>query len=119
MLLSFVMLPMHTVAILLKMLGTNWKTRSQQFYELYYATIDYFKELKLYWWPPPDKIAREKLTQKKLLLTALAIAAMKASMAAPEITFESQKHVRKYVKKCSQNGLLQTSKLSPLGAFHV
>ena len=60
-------------------------------YELYYETIEYFKELKLDWWPPPDKISREKLTQKKLILTALAIAAMKASTAAPEINFESQK----------------------------
>jgi hypothetical protein len=116
MILSFVMLPMHTVAMLLKLLGMSWIDREETFYAILHVPLDCYKALKLYWWPPPEKAKRHRLTRKKLLLMALSIAATRATHAAPEIEFRSQERFKRVIKKYSRNGMLLTARLSTEGA---
>ena len=100
MILSFVMLPMHTVEMFLKLLGMMWADREEAFYEVLQVPFDCYKALKLSWWPPPEKVKRHRLTGKKLLLTALSIASMKATHAAPDIEFRSQQSFKREIRKC-------------------
>ena len=60
------------------------------------------------------------MTRKKLLLKALAIAAMKASTAAPHIELKSQRRFKRMIwKKSGRQGMLMTAKLSTEGASQV
>jgi hypothetical protein len=121
MLLSFMMLPMHTVGMMLKLCGMKWRERRERYYDLFYIPSRTFSQLKLYWWPPPNVIRRSTMNRKKVLLTALSIAMMKASAAAPPISLLGQdKVLLSMVKKATgSNGLLMTAKLSTEGVERV
>jgi hypothetical protein len=110
---------MHTVAMLLKLLGMGWADREETFYEILQVPLDCYKALKLYWWPPPEKVKQHRLTRKKLLLTSLSIAAMKATHAAPDIEFQSQQSFKRVIRKFSRNGMLMTARMSTEGASQV
>ena len=120
MLLSFVMLSMHTVGMMLKLFGMRWRERQEHFYDLLHVPSDLFMQLKLYWWPPPHIVKRDNMRRKKLLLTALSIALMKGSSAAPPITLGKDRALLQIIKNAStRNGMLMTAKLSPEGVAKV
>ena len=112
------MLTMHTVGIMLRMIGFDWDTWEKRYYVVLHIPLDCIKIFKIYWWPPPEAVSKQKMSRKKLLLTSLAIASAKASTAAPPIEFRSQQ-VTSYIRKATKNGMLMTARLSPEGAYHI
>ncbi len=99
MLLSFVMISMYNVGMRLKQLGLKWTELWGALVELPECNV--YARLKLYWWPPPNVQATkhaETRIWKKLFLTALAIAIMKADAAAPDIHFSSASGLNRVVQ---------------------
>ena len=120
MMLSFMMLPMHTVGLLLRLCGLSWRERQEHLYSVFQAPLNSFKELKLYWWPPPKSATISGMNRKKLLLTALSMALMRANAAAPPITWSADRSFLQTIKRAKgRNGMLLTARLSKEGEMRV
>ncbi len=93
--LSSVMLSMHTVGMLLKQVRLQWGTVECNLFRDF-KFLDSLKAwLTFILWPPPEYMRakeRHEAECKKLLLTALAIAIMKADSAAPAILVGNNKN---------------------------
>ena len=123
MLVSFVMLTMHTVGSMYKGASAQWKAYCAHLFDEIKVPQSLYRWLKLFWWPPPEykaQIKRNKTHRRKLLLTALAIAVMKADGAAPRITYSKHKALRRTVRKATgPDGLLLSAKLTTEGVNQV
>ena len=97
MLVSYIMLTMYTVGSMFKGASAQWKAYCLEMFDDIKLPQTLYGWLKLFWWPPPEykeQVERNKAHRKKLLLTALAIACMKADGAAPRITMNKHKSMR-------------------------
>jgi hypothetical protein len=120
MMLSFMMLPMHTVELILRLCGLRWRERQEHFYSVFQFPFNSFKALKLYWWPPPKSATRGGpksatrggMNRKKLLITALSMAMMRANAAAPPMTWSADRRFLQTIKRAKgRNGMLMTARL--------
>jgi hypothetical protein len=120
MMLSFMILPMHTVGFLLRLCGLRWRERQEHLYSKFQFPLNSFKELKLYWWPPHKSATRSGKNRKKRLLTVLSMALMRANAAAPPITWSADRSFLQTIKRAKgRNGMLLTARLSTEGAMRV
>ena len=107
---------MYSVGMMLKAVGMQCKSYCQK---PLFTNEGCYKQLKLYWWPP----LRQELNhqhQKKLLLTALAIALMKADAAAPTLQMSSSRALKDIMHKSTGSiGMLMTANLSAEGAAQI
>ncbi len=122
---SGIMLSMYVVGMVLRAQGLSWRTGWMCFLPCLFPIMSGYVRLKLYWWPPPSRKVPEKeqkdsMTRKKLMLTALSVAVLKAGNAAPVIEFSDDRALRKTVR-CAKGraGVLATAKLKPDGAVQV
>ena len=116
MLLSYNNLSMYSIDMMLKEVGMQCKAYCQK---PLFTNEGCYKQLNLFWWPPP----RQELNhqhRKKLLLTALAIALMKAYPGAPTLHMSSSRALNDIVHKSTgSNGMLKTENLSEEGAAQI
>jgi hypothetical protein len=122
MILSCVMLTMYSVGMLLKHLGFKWRDGWRLYFPIFTPLLNSWTALKLYWWPPPSyartksqttqQVNNKSANRQKLLLTALAIAAMKCD-SLPHITLSPDRALRQRIRSASRRGLLNTARLRP------
>ena len=123
MLVSYLMLTMYTVGSMFMGAAAQWKQYWMHMFDSIKVPQALYRRLKLFLWPPPEQkkqVERHKAHRKKLLLTALAIAALKADGAAPKIHLSKHRSLRRHVRKATnKHGTLLSSKLSTEGVKQV
>ena len=120
MVLSCYMISMQVVGMTLKSIGFTWhEFRLGVSYKFQFVNRA-LQWLSLLLWPPPEPLQKHKIRRKKLLLTALAIATMKADRASPEVHFGAHRRLKPVVRKATgTGGRLFSAQLSSEGASMV
>ena len=123
MILSCYMLSMQTVGMMLKIHGLTWGVVVHNLF-IYFKFLDFLYDwLNFLLWPPPgytSAFSKHQARRKKLLLTALAIAGMRADSAVPDIQFGLKRQLRSVVRKATgHDGALLSARLSPEGVTMI
>jgi hypothetical protein len=111
-LLSWIMWSMHSVGMMLKLLGMHWKDYHRGCFNIVHQPWSNIKE---FLWVPPkpgeDKTKAAATGKKRLLMLGLLIAIKKAG-SVPAISFIKENYKLSLLnKKRGKNGLLMTGKL--------
>ena len=123
MILSCVMWTMYSIALSLKRLGFRWVDGWRLYFPIFVPLLNAWQALKLYWWPPPRRAKSLKENEEqqsnsksqncnKLLLTALAIAALKCD-SLPHVSLSQDRALKQRIRSASHRGLLNTARLKP------